>query len=207
MPLVLSFSFSLPLSLLLLLLLYLQQNSWFWLFLCLFICHVIGVQSRKCPIIGIQLEIFVIRYPLDSLVNYTCFSGFFCKVTQSCLWRKFIILFNSCRQKCHLITATTGPCDSYDSKDLYIFHSLFKILLFQAILFHIYLLLQKSAVWIDTVLYGRVRFLSRAVLLNSALANWSCMPRIVKCYMLVCRVDALKFAMYVLQVRFALPAI
>ena len=123
MPLVLSFSFSLSL---LLLLLYLQQNSWFWLFLCLLICHVIGVQSRKCPIIGIQLEIFVIRYPRDSLVNYTCFSGFFCNVTQSCLWRKFKILFNSCRQKCHLITATTGPCDTYDSKDLYIFHSLLK---------------------------------------------------------------------------------
>lgn len=153
------------------------------------------------------MKFFVIRYPRDSLVNYTCFSGFFCNVTQSCLWRKFKILFNSCCQKCHLITARTGPCDPYDSKDLYIFHSLFKILLSQAILFPIYLLLQKSAVWMDTVFYGRVHFWSRAVLLNSALANWSCIPRIVKCYMLVCRVNALKFAMYVLQVRFALPAI
>ena len=42
-----------------------------WLVLRMPICHVIGARSRGCLITGIQFKLFVIRYPRDSLVNYT----------------------------------------------------------------------------------------------------------------------------------------
>ena len=44
----------------------------------------------------------------------------------------------------------------------------------------------------NTVFYGRVRFLSRAALFDCGLTHWSCMTRSVKGDMLVCMVSAVK---------------
>ena len=58
------------------------------------ICHVIGVRSRGCPILGIQFELFcnwihVIGYPCDSHVNYARFNVFLRDVSYSFqnLWK------------------------------------------------------------------------------------------------------------------------
>ena len=54
------------------------------------------------------------------------------------------------------------------------------------------LLLRKSGVCMDTVFYGRVRFLSRAVPFHCGLANGSCMSRSVKGDILVCMLSFVK---------------
>ena len=51
-------------------------------------------------------------------------------------------------------------------------------------LFCFTLLLRKSAVCLDTVLYGRIHFMSRAASFDCGLANRSCISRSVKCDML-----------------------
>ena len=69
-------------------------------------------------------------------------------------------------------------------------------------LFCFTLLLWKSAVCMDTVFYGRVRFLSRAASSNWGLSNWSCMSRSVKGDMLVCMVSTLSWYPVICHVRF-----
>ena len=62
---------------------------------------------------------------------------------------------------------------------------------FQTILFHI--IAGEERICMDTVLYGRVCFLSTAALFNCGLTNWSCISRPVKGdIMLVCMVSVVK---------------
>ena len=53
-----------------------------------------------------------------------------------------------------------------------------------------------------TVFYGRVHFLSRAVLFDCGLTNWSCMSRSVKGDNLVCMVSTFKLVPCNLQCMF-----
>ena len=106
--------------------------------------------------------------------------------SKPCLWHQIIILIHAVHapdcQKCYLMA-------TYRSK-----HCTSAVLFLVKFCFSnlrcFTLLLQKSAVCMNAIFYGRVCFLCKTTPFDCGSANWSCISRSVKGDTLVCMVSA-----------------